>query len=63
MGNRLREIRQERGMSLEDLARLSGVSKSTISRIELGESEPTQSVMCKICKALGLKLDEVFRCN
>lgn len=63
MGNRVREIRQERNLSLDDLARLSGVSKSTISRIEIGESEPTQSVMCKICKALNLGLDEVFYCK
>lgn len=60
MGNRLRDIRQERNLTTRKLELLSGVSKSTISRIENGEVIPTQTVMCKLCRALKLRLDDVF---
>lgn len=63
MGNKLREIRQERNLSINDLARMSGVAKSTISKIENLEVMPTQVIMCKICKTLRLRLDDVFLCD
>lgn len=63
MGNRLRETRQNQKLTIRDLARLAGVSISTISRIETGESDPTLSMMCRLCKALHAKLDDVFYCD
>lgn len=62
MGNRLTEIRESRNLTMRELSKMSGVSKSTISRIESGEVIPTQTVMCKLCKALKLSLNDVFFC-
>lgn len=52
-GERLLERRTELGMSQDDLAKLTGVSRVTISKIELGESQDTRSAnLFKIAAAL-----------
>jgi transcriptional regulator with XRE-family HTH domain len=50
----LKAIREERKLSLDNLAELTGVSKSMLGQIERGESNPTISVVWKI--ANGLKI-------
>lgn len=50
----LKKFRQDRKMSLQDLADLSGVSKSMLGEIERGSSNPTVNVIWKI--AVGLKV-------
>lgn len=50
----LRRVRTARGMSLEALARSSGVSRAMLSQIELGHSTPTIKVLWKIARALDL---------
>jgi len=50
----LKKIREEKKLSLDKLAELSGVSKSMLGQIERGESNPTISVVWKI--ANGLKM-------
>lgn len=54
VGDNLRHIRAERGLSLERLAGLSGVSRAMLGQIELGQSTPTINVLWKIARALGL---------
>jgi transcriptional regulator with XRE-family HTH domain len=46
---RLAELRGERGWSLEELARRSGVSRSTLSRLERAEISPTASLLGRLC--------------
>ncbi|GAA3848113.1 helix-turn-helix domain-containing protein [Amycolatopsis tucumanensis] len=46
---RLAELRAERGWSLDDLADRSGISRSTLSRVERGEISPTASLLGKLC--------------
>lgn len=60
LARRLRNLRGERGLSLEALADRSGVSRSNISSIERGESSPTAVVLSKLATALGLRLPELF---
>jgi len=50
----LREIRSTRGISLQVMADLTGVSKSMLGGIERGEVNPTISVMWKIARGLGI---------
>jgi XRE family transcriptional regulator, regulator of sulfur utilization len=50
----LKRIREERKLSLDKLAELTGVSKSMLAQIERGESSPTIAVVWKI--ASGLKM-------
>ncbi|MEB3179066.1 MAG: helix-turn-helix transcriptional regulator [Nostocaceae cyanobacterium] len=57
----LKKLREEAGLSQEELARRVGVSVTTISRWERGASSPMLTVpqMKALCKALGKSLDEL----
>ena len=57
---RVRQIRADRGLSLEALAEASGVSRSMISLIERGESSPTAVVLEKLAAGLGVSLASLF---
>ncbi|WP_437587167.1 helix-turn-helix domain-containing protein [Sorangium sp. So ce1000] len=54
VGANLRRLRTKRGLSLERLAKASGVSRAMLSQIELGQSTPTINVLWKIARALGV---------
>ena len=56
----VREIRQERGLTIRQLADLSGVSKSNISALEKGEIMPTVHTMCCLAVALGVELGDLI---
>jgi transcriptional regulator with XRE-family HTH domain len=60
VGPRLRAHREERGLSLRELARRLGVSPSAISQIETGKSRPSVSTLYAIVSELGMSLDELF---
>ena len=49
---RLKAARQRQGLSLEAVARLSGVSRSMVSQIERGESSPTVATLWNLTRAL-----------
>lgn len=52
VGSNLRKLRTRRGLSLERLSQLSGVSRAMLGQIELGQSAPTINVLWKIARAL-----------
>jgi transcriptional regulator with XRE-family HTH domain len=52
VGSNLRRLRTRRGLSLERLAQISGVSRAMLGQIELGQSAPTINVLWKIARAL-----------
>jgi transcriptional regulator with XRE-family HTH domain len=54
VGVTLRRLRTKRGLSLERLARASGVSRAMLGQVELGRSTPTINVVWKIARALGV---------
>jgi transcriptional regulator with XRE-family HTH domain len=60
VGARIRELRGERGLTLDGLARLADVSRAMLSRIERGESSPTTQLLSKICGGLGVTLSVLF---
>ncbi|WP_240777749.1 helix-turn-helix domain-containing protein [Nonomuraea basaltis] len=49
LAERLAQLRVQRGWPLDELARRSGVSRSTLSRLERGEISPTASLLNKLC--------------
>lgn len=53
--NSVRLVREARGLTQEDLARASGVSQNSISRIETGERKPRKSTLAKLAKALEVE--------
>lgn len=57
---RLKAARAGRDLSQQELAKLVGVSRQTISAIEKGDYNPTINLCIKICQVLGKTLDELF---
>jgi transcriptional regulator with XRE-family HTH domain len=57
---RLRRLRAEQDLTLDELARQSGVSRSMISLIERAESSPTAAVLDRLAAALGVTLAALF---
>ena len=60
VGANLRRLRVKRGLSLERLARASGVSRAMLGQIELGQSTPTINVLWKIARALGVSFSALI---
>ncbi|HEY8212008.1 MAG TPA: XRE family transcriptional regulator [Myxococcaceae bacterium] len=52
VGKNLRALRTQRGLSLEGLAKLSGVSRAMLGQVELAQSAPTINVVWKVARAL-----------
>lgn len=61
VGNRLREVRQERNLSMRAVARASGLSTNALSMIERGKASPSVSTLFKIAEALSLPITTFFR--
>jgi transcriptional regulator with XRE-family HTH domain len=60
IATRIRELRAQRGLTLEALAEVADVSRAMLSRIERGESSPTAHLLGKICNGLGVTLSALF---
>ncbi|MFI4996593.1 MAG: helix-turn-helix domain-containing protein [Hyphomicrobiales bacterium] len=60
LGERLRSLREGRGLSLGDLAELSGVSKTMIARVEKAQSSATAALLGRLCAGLGVRLGSVI---
>ncbi|MED2940696.1 helix-turn-helix transcriptional regulator [Cytobacillus horneckiae] len=60
MINKLRPIREKRGMSVSELSRRTGISRQSITKIELHDSEPSGLTMLLIADALELDPREIF---
>ncbi len=56
---RLKELRVERGWSLDALGNASGVSRSMLSQIERNRANPTLAVAFRIARAFGMSLGEL----
>jgi transcriptional regulator with XRE-family HTH domain len=63
VGRKLREVRTEKGLSLDKLSDLTGVSKAMLGQIERGDSSPTVSTMWKIANGLGVSFTTFFEEN
>ena len=61
IGERLKEIRNTRQLTLDDAAELTGVSKPMLGQIERGQSSPTINILWKI--STGLKIPLSFFCK
>ena len=60
--NRLKQLRMERGMSQEELVRLTGISRTTISKIENNEDDVNVNTrtIAKLAEVFGVKPSEIF---
>ena len=60
MKNRIEEIRSERGIRQEELAKALGVSRQTISSLENGRYNPSILLAYKLAKFFGMSIEEIF---
>jgi transcriptional regulator with XRE-family HTH domain len=60
LASRVAELRVARGWSLDDLAGRTGVSRSTLSRLERAEISPTASLLGKLCTAYGWTMSRLL---
>ncbi|MEU0513809.1 MULTISPECIES: helix-turn-helix domain-containing protein [unclassified Amycolatopsis] len=56
---RLRRARERKNVSLTALARATGISTSTLSRLESGQRKPSLELLLPVTAALGVPLDEI----
>ncbi|WP_410808841.1 helix-turn-helix domain-containing protein [Micromonospora sp. 067-2] len=59
VGPRLRALRHQRGTTLTQLAHLTGISVSTLSRLESGSRRPTLELLLPLARAYRVPLDEL----
>ena len=58
--NKLREFRQEKKISQEELAKIVGTTRQTIISIEKGTFSPSAKLAYLLCVALDKKFEELF---
>lgn len=57
---KLWEIRTAKGLKLEAVATITGVSKSTLNNIENGKTSPTLANLEKIAQGLGCRINDLY---
>ena len=60
VGARLRGLRRERGLTIEQVASATGLTKGFISQLERDTTTPSLSSLARICDALGVRMGDVF---
>jgi transcriptional regulator with XRE-family HTH domain len=58
-GPRLRALRRQRDLTLDELSEQTGISKSTLSRLESGGRRPTVELLLPLARIYGVTLDEL----
>ena len=59
--NRVRELREDRGLSQSELARLTGVTRQTIISLENGKYNPSILLAHAIARLFGTQIEDIFR--
>jgi transcriptional regulator with XRE-family HTH domain len=59
VGPRLRALRRDRGITLADLATTTGVSESTLSRLESGQRRPSLELLLPLARTYDVPLDDL----
>ena len=60
MQNCIRELRRQKGVSQETLAKACGVTRQTVNAIENNKYDPTLSLAFRLAQVLGLTVDALF---
>lgn len=60
LGLRLAQLRVDHGLSLDDLAERTGISRATLSRIERAETSPTAAMLGRLCAAFGRTMSRLL---
>ena len=57
----VREVRERKNIKFDTLAKLAGISKGTLSKIERQEQEPKLSTMILIARALKVEIKDLYK--
>lgn len=60
VGERLKELREKSGYTVNRLANMAGISQSYLRDIELGNKNPTVETLSYFCDALNISLKDFF---
>lgn len=60
VGRRIKELRTRKGITVNRLANIAGISQSYLRDIEIGNKQPTVEYLSYICDALGITLAAFF---
>ena len=60
VGKRLKELREMKGLTVNRLANMAGISQSYLRDIEVGNKNPTVETLSYFCDALNISLAELF---
>lgn len=61
LGNNLKRLRGEKGLTQADIAKAVGVTCPYLSSIENGKVNPKLSTLAKLAKAVGIKTEELIK--
>ena len=61
LGENLKRIRTEKGITQGDIARALEMDKSFVSNIENGKTNPTLATIAKLAKAVGVSVGELMK--
>ncbi|MCX6012286.1 MAG: helix-turn-helix domain-containing protein [Chloroflexi bacterium] len=59
MNGKVKKLREQRALSLSDVAQITGLSRVTINRIENGKQKPMPRTIRKLANALGVNVEEL----
>jgi len=60
LGERIKRIRKEKGLTLEEVANRIGKDRQSIHRLEKGDFNPSYVYLVEVCKGLGIDLQDLF---
>ena len=60
MKNRVRELREEQGLSQAEFGETIGVSRQTVYAIEIGKYDPSLPLAFRIAKQFGRRIEDIF---
>jgi transcriptional regulator with XRE-family HTH domain len=60
LGDNVRSLREGRGLTQEQMAKIAGVPRATWSNLESGSANPTLAVLTKVANALSTRLEELL---
>jgi transcriptional regulator with XRE-family HTH domain len=61
LGERIQKVRKQRGMTQEQLAAKTGLSRGFLARLETGRHDPAATTLATIAKALRVPIASLFR--
>ena len=60
IGKRIKSLREAKGLTVNRLANMSGISQSFLRDVELGNKNPTVEILSYFCEALNISLADFF---